>query len=276
MKKKTSILCAILLASFIFNLAGCGFSPQHKFERIQQLEMPMQPAGSFSAETHNGAIKVLGTDEAMCNVTAKIVVRAHSPEEAQLLAEKVDVTLVQTGSRIATHIDKPRTSNGESISVGLDISVPHDTALDLNTHNGAVGISDILANAKAVTHNGAITLESATGNSFLETHNGRIDCREIAGDLNAKTHNGGVKVVYSQAASGVVRAEAITYNGGISFTAPAGLSAMTEISTHNGSIRTDMPITIAGEIGKRHIKGTIGNGEGKLYLKTHNGSIQLK
>ena len=238
--------------------------------------MPMQPAGSFVSQTHNGAIKVLGTDLAMCYVTAKITARSFSPEEAKLLADKVDVKLVQTDSRIATQIDKPRTSNGESISVDLDISVPHDTALDLLTHNGAIRISHTYANAKAKTHNGSITLESTTGNTNLETHNGGINCGDITGDVTAKTHNGGVKIAYNETSDSAINAYAKTHNGGISFKAPPVLSVTIEISTHNGSLKTEMPITIAGQIGKKHIKGTIGEGEGKLRLETHNGSVHLR
>ena len=275
MKKKTSIIYAILLSTCIFTLAGCGFA-RHKYEKTQQLEMPMQPAGSFSAETHNGAIKVLGTDLAMCNVTAKITARSFSPEEAQSLADKVDVKLVQTDSRIATQIDKPKTSNGESISVDLDVSVPYDTALDLFTHNGAVRISHIHANAKAKTHNGSITLESTTGNTNLETHNGGINCGDISGDVTAKTHNGGVKIAYNETSDTAINAYAKTHNGGISLKAPPVLSATIEIPTHNGSLRTEMPITIAGKIGKKHIKGTIGEGEGKIRMETYNGSIHLR
>jgi hypothetical protein len=49
-----------------------------------------------------------------------------------------------------------------------------------------------------------------------------------------------------------------------------------EASTHNGSINTDLPITVTGKVSKNKLTGTIGNGDGKLYLETHNGSIRLR
>ena len=49
--------------------------------------------------------------------------------------------------------------------------------------------------------------------------------------------------------------------------------------THNGSIRTDLPLTVLGKASKK-IVGTIRAGQlycvGKVYLKTHNGTIRIK
>ncbi len=50
--------------------------------------------------------------------------------------------------------------------------------------------------------------------------------------------------------------------------------------THNGSVRTDLPLTVVAKANKKKVKQTIHPGQlfcvGKLYLKTHNGSIRIK
>jgi DUF4097 and DUF4098 domain-containing protein YvlB len=48
------------------------------------------------------------------------------------------------------------------------------------------------------------------------------------------------------------------------------------MSTSYGSIRAERPITISGEVSKKKLKGTIGQGKGKLYLQTNSGSIKVK
>jgi DUF4097 and DUF4098 domain-containing protein YvlB len=68
----------------------------------------------------------------------------------------------------------------------------------------------------------------------------------------------------------------VTHNGGIELTAPANHSAKVKASTHNGSINTDLPITVTGKVSKKKLTGTIGSGDGDLYLETHNGSIRLR
>jgi hypothetical protein len=49
--------------------------------------------------------------------------------------------------------------------------------------------------------------------------------------------------------------------------------------THNGSIRTDLPLTVVRRR-RRELIGAIHTGQlicvGKVYLKTHNGMIRIK
>ena len=51
-------------------------------------------------------------------------------------------------------------------------------------------------------------------------------------------------------------------------------------STHNGSIRTDLPLTVTGKASKKKLMETISPGQllcvGKVYLKTHNSLIRIK
>ena len=110
----------------------------------------------------------------------------------------------------------------------------------------------------------------------LQTHNGAISCKGVTGNVELSTHNGGAEVVYSDDAAPAVNASLTTHNGGVDLKAPPGLSAKVEASTHNGSVHTDIPITVVGKISKNNLVGTIGSGEGKLYLKTHNGTINIK
>lgn len=50
--------------------------------------------------------------------------------------------------------------------------------------------------------------------------------------------------------------------------------------THNSSIRTDLPLTVIGKAGKRKILEMIMPGQlvcvGKVYLKTHNGTVRIR
>ena len=273
----TTILTTVVLVICAIMLGGCfGDLQRHKYERTENLQAPLAPGGHFTARTHNGAITVRGADENTCKVTAKITVRARTPEEAQSLAEKVSVSLIERDNGLATQINKPNIPRGYSLTVEFDVSCPRQTGLNLETHNGAVKISNIVGDSTAETHNGAITTENILGTTELHTHNGKIICRKIAGDLKATTHNGGVNIVCSNQAAGVMQAKVVTYNGGIHFTAPPELSAKVEISTHNGSVHTDIPVTVTGKVGKNRLTGTIGHGQGKITLQTHNGSIHLK
>jgi len=247
-----------------------------KYERQVQLSAPLAPGSVFTAQTHNGSITITGTNVADCNLTATIIARAATEEAARKLAEQVKVKLQASNSRLTVRIQKPAFMTNQSVSVNLDVTVPNQTDLQLTTHNGAVRITNITGQVNATTHNGSATAKQVSSTIKLETHNGSVTCKEISGDINLRTHNGKINAAYSKNAPPVFNASMVTHNGSIDFTAPLNLSATVDLSTHNGSINTDLPITVIGKVSRSKLAGTIGTGEGKLHLETHNGSIRIR
>jgi len=49
-----------------------------------------------------------------------------------------------------------------------------------------------------------------------------------------------------------------------------------EVITDDGSIVTDLPVQVSGKLGKNGIKGIIGTGEGRLYIKTDDASVRIR
>lgn len=270
-----SLLCLLFVtAGCCFNIGSCAM--RAKYERTVQLSASLSPGSSFAAQTHNGSITITGADVTDCNLTATITARAITEEDAKKLAERIKIKLEPWGDKLTTKIDKPTFMFNQSVSVSLDVTVPNNTDLELTTHNGAIIITNITGRLNATTHNGKVTAEQICGTTELRTHNGSVICREISGDTQLKTHNGNVKVYYSEAAPSVCNISLITYNGGIDLTAPPNFSGEVDASTHNGSINTELPITVKGKVSRRKLTGTIGTGQGKLHLETHNGSIRIR
>jgi hypothetical protein len=249
---------------------------QAKYERTMQLSAPLSPGSTFEAQTHNGSITINGAEVTECSLTATIVTRAATDEEALELSNQVNVTLVPSGNRLTAKIDKPTNLINKSVSVSLDVQLPNQTDLELVTHNGAVEISDVTGKLEATTHNGKVTCERISGTTTFETHNGSVTCSEISGNTQLKSHNGGIEAFYTSTAPSACDISMVTHNGGIELKTPPNLSAKIDVSTHNGSIKTDLPITVSGEITRNKLTGTIGAGEGKLHLETHNGSIRIR
>ncbi len=277
-RTKASLVCLlgllVLSASCCVNIGSCAMLA--KYERTVQLSAPLKQGCAFTAKTHNGYVTVDGVNTTECNLTATIVARAATEEKARELAENTNIELESIGDKLTVKIEKPAWRTNQSISVSLDATVPQRTNLQLTTHNGAVKVADIIGTVQATTHNGKVTTLQSSGSIMLHTHNGKVVCEDIAGDVRLKTHNGGIDLCYSQTAEPVCNVSAVTHNGSIDFTAPPDLSAAVEVSTHNGSIRTELPITVTGKVSKNKLTGTIGTGQGKLHLETHNGSIKIR
>jgi hypothetical protein len=269
------MMCLVVIsAGCCINIGSC--SMQAKYERTMQLSAPLSSGSTFEAQTHNGSITINGAEVAECSLTATIVTRAATDEEALELSDQVNVTLVPSGNRLTVKIDKPTNLINKSVSVSLDVQLPNQTDLELVTHNGAVEISDVTGKLKATTHNGKVTCERISGTTTFETHNGSVTCNEISGNTQLKSHNGSIEAFYTSTAPSACDISMVTHNGGIELKTPPNLSAKIDVSTHNGSINTDLPITVSGEISRNKLTGTIGAGEGKLHLETHNGSIRIR
>jgi len=284
-------LCLLCLLTAI--TGGCinigSWALRARYERTVHLSAPLQPGSTFAAQTHNGSITIEGTPRLRgdklapaeagvtdCNLTAMIIARAVTEEDAKKLAEEIKIKLEPSANKLTVKIEKPILMRNRSVSVNLNATVPNQTNLELTTHNGAVKIANITGEVHGTTHNGGVTATQVSGTSKLRTHNGSITCKEISGDAQLRTHNGSAKAYYSESAQSVCNVSIVTHNGGVNFTAPPDFSAAVEASTHNGSIKTDIPITVIGKVSKKKLTGTIGTGQGKLHLQTHNGSITIR
>ena len=274
---KVSLTCPlwllVLLAGCSINIGGCDLTA--KYERQVQLSAPLQPGSIFALQNFNGSVTVRGAGVNDCNVSATITARATTEDQAKELAELIEIQLQPSDGKLTAKMQKPDSIKNKHFSIKFDVTVPNQTDLNLKTHNGAMKITNIKGDTRAETFNGSFTAERIAGTAWLKTHNGSVKCTEISGDATLKTFNGGVKVFYSEDAPADCNVSMTTFNGGIELTPPPNFSAAVEASTHNGSVNTDLPITVTGELSKKKLVGTIGAGEGKLRLETFNGSIKI-
>jgi hypothetical protein len=238
----------------------------------------LSPSSGFAAKTHNGSITVNGSDVSDCNITATVVGSARTVEEAEKVAEQTELRFEHTDEGLILVIQKPDVMINRSVSVSLDIIVPRQVNLKLETHNGAIKIGNIIGQTVATTHNGKVTANKISGTTKLVTHNGKIEIREVSGDIDCNTHNGGIEAYYSEISKPGSDISMVTHNGSIELTTPKNYSANVKASTHNGSINTDLPITVIGKVSKNNLTGRIGEGqaESELNLHTHNGSIKIR
>ena len=57
---------------------------------------------------------------------------------------------------------------------------------------------------------------------------------------------------------------------------PPNFAGDVAVETSFGSVKTELPITVKGDFGKTRFYGSIGQGKGKIDLKTSFGSIKIK
>ena len=271
-----TLVCVSLLSGCVIYIgSGCQ---SEKFIKIVHMPLtPLSPGLNFKTTTHNGSIKIYGEDTFECKIIATVTGRAPSVEKAEEIVEQTKLSIDQTEKGLVLVIRKPTNmSNCCSVGVSLDVTLPNETNLKLESHNGEIKIENINGDTKATTHNGKISVEKMSGRTILRSHNGKVEAKEISGDIDFLSHNGKVEAEYSQAAGSDSDIKMITYNGDIELTTPQNYSAKVNVSTNNGSINTDLPITVLGKFSKNKLVGTTGDAQGNMKLETYNGSIKIR
>ena len=150
---------------------------------------------------------------------------------------------------------------------------------DAHTSYGSI-VSDELKGKSIKLHSGSGSIkvtESSADTTNLSTSNGHITCRQITtNNIIAKSGSGNLNITCSDSTPAQIVADLVTSYGSIDFAAPQNFTGQVDLSTSYGSIRTGRPITISGQISKKKLKGTIGEGNGKLHMQTSSGSINLQ
>jgi DUF4097 and DUF4098 domain-containing protein YvlB len=127
----------------------------------------------------------------------------------------------------------------------------------------------------AATVNGDVRVSGVSNEVVAESVNGRVEAMTKGGPVQASTVNGTVEA-RMQTLAGAVRLDYQSVNGSVNVLLPADLKADVDLSTTNGSVRSDFPIAVSGSIDPRHLHGTIGGGGVQLRIETVNGSIELR
>lgn len=110
----------------------------------------------------------------------------------------------------------------------------------------------------------------------LQTSYGDIEGRQLRlNRLSARTSSGDVQINASDSTP-ELNAELVSSYGDVDLSAPSGYTGQVEMATLYGSINTGRPITVCGDTGKKHLTGTVGQGKGRLILKTSSGDVQLR
>ncbi len=150
---------------------------------------------------------------------------------------------------------------------------------DVDTSYGSIETGELDGQSiKLHSGSGGIDVTNTTVQTAdISTSYGHIKCRQITvNELKAKSGSGGIDIACSEATPVELIADINTSYGSIDFAAPPGFSGQIELATSYGSINTELPITVVGQVSKKNIKGSVGDGNGRLYLKTGSGSINIK
>jgi DUF4097 and DUF4098 domain-containing protein YvlB len=278
-------LASLLLAGFavgvIIAVCGCcinfGWLNQERYERTEQVSAAMAEAEQISVDTSFGEITISGAQTNDCNVTARITGQAPTADEARALAEQTHIKLETEGKTLVVKAEKPHVRNHRSITISYDIIVPTKTSIKCKSSYGEIKLTNIRGDVTAHTSFGDIAAENITGRVQLNTSYGKVDCRQITcAEFAANSSFGDIEVSFANDCPNDLSAKITTSYGGIDADVPINFAGEVVVETSFGKIKTEVPLMIKGDLGRTRLTGTVGEGNGKLELKTSFGSVTIR
>jgi len=251
-----------------FIIFGCAFG--NRLEEKFEQSYPLERNGSLSLTNLNGSITITSHAQAEVKIMATKTVRAASHQEAERLMEQLKIEITRGPDFIEIETEYPRQRRSHSsfwnlftsnrpgqFSVSYEIVVPEQVKLNLRTTNGHVHV------------------ENVSGELIVRTTNGGLKLIDVDGSISAKTTNGSIESTISKF-DAANELDLVTTNGKIKIELPDAVDATVYARTTNGRISTDFPLQTTGHYSSRRIEGTIGAGNGKIELRTTNGSISIQ
>jgi DUF4097 and DUF4098 domain-containing protein YvlB len=265
----------LLAVSLLIAAAGCDkeFSTrssgnQSRFERTIVPQIALNGSDAIDVLSKAGSITVTGADVTDCNIVAKIVAQAPTEEEAQTLAEQVEILGQPSGSTMKIRSKEPDAHDNRWVSVSYTITVPRKMNVRCESGYGSVEVSRIEGRLDGKSGNGSIKVRDIQGQTSLGTAYGSIECESVAGpSIALQSGNGGISAkglrgsVTAESAYGSIACEDVA-DGDLKLRSGNGRILITNASFGVCEARSSY-----GAVAGKDLKGesvTLGSGNGSV------------
>jgi len=206
-------------------------------------------------QLQNGGATVKGWLRNEVLVRSRVEASAESDAIAASIASQVMID--SSGGQVRA-LGPDTTNRNSGWSVSYEIFVPQNTDLNLKGTNGGITVSDV------------------RGQIHFDVTNGGVHLKRVAGDVSGATVNGGINVELIGNTWDGRQLELSTHNGGVTVSMPQNYSAHMQTETGQGSISSDFPLAVQGNVRSRKLDFSVGGGGPLIHITTGNGGIKLK
>lgn len=268
-------------------------------------------ARALAAQTLDTTLAVRsGTRLSVSNVSGTVAVRAWGRQQIRVEAEydRARVEVDEGPGRVSVRTVSRR---GDA-EVDYTITVPHNTAVEVNAVSSDVDVSGVCGGAHLNSVSGDVRLVCGSGDVAAQSVSGDVSVSSIRGPLEVGSTSGDVAVtgvrgdVSAHSVSGDISlnevdgrdvgAETVSgeiifsgrmadngryrfesHSGDVTVRAAGGLNATINVSTFNGDFESDFPIVLTpGSRVQREWEFALGNGGARVTLRSFSGSIYLR
>ncbi len=257
----------------------------------------LSPSGLVALTTGRGDVQV------HAGAGNTVVVHANAERgriRFDASSDRVAVDASDLGGDIRFDITAPPGAHLAVQSQSGDVSI-RGTGSDVSVHTqtGDIIVENASGHVDLTSLSGDITASHLKGDVLASSVSGDLTLSDVAADVTAASVSGDVKLtgvtsrsVEARTTAGDVsfdgaidpsgRYELSTHSGDVTLTLPEKASAQLTVSTWNGSIDSEFPITLEpGEHGigigtSKRFTFTIGEGAARISAQTFNGDVVIR
>src|SRR6266513_5174766 len=227
-----------------------------------------------------GNISVRPSDDAQIRISGKKKANAWNENDAQQVAKRVGVEIVQNGDGYEIH--PTGVSTGDSrISLDLDVAVPKKASLTIRNEKGDIVVADMAKPVSVTNGVGDIEIRDTAGDVSIDTRKSDIKVSDTNGNIKISGHGGDVDVSGATGGLtidgefyGAIRADKVAQ--GVRFISQRTDLTLSQLAGHmeagpgnlaifdapgNLSVRTQDDITLENAGGKVKVDNRRGNVE---------------
>jgi Toastrack DUF4097 len=152
--------------------------------------------------------------------------------------------------------------------------------LDINTLSGDIIVRNIVGDAVISTTSGSVTVSDIRGNADVGTVSGDVELRGVTAKVvRAKTTSG--DVTFDGLVDPTGRYELVAHSGDVNLHIQRDASAQLTVSTWNGGIESQFPITLRpgehgiGSSNSKKFTFEIGAGAARITAETFSGDVTI-
>ena len=309
-KKAAILILGLMLMSSLVAAAGDRF--EQKLERVENLTSD----GKVMINNISGDIKIFVWKEGKVKIEAVKRAEAKDEAQAKKAMEAVEIQIKAEPGLLVVKTQYPENKGffgkDSSVSVDYTLWIPDRASVEArsisgdilireaggqviaNTVSGDVEISGGKKSVEAKAVSGDIRVEKIEDDAQLSSVSGDIYATGIKGSVEAEAVSGSIhlkdisqaKSVSAKSVSGSIdyrgdvmsdgRYQFNSHSGNVVLVLPGSSSFELEAGAFSGTVKTEFPIEIIGEISDKQIKGKVGKGGAYIVAKTFSGRVEIR
>jgi hypothetical protein len=263
--KKLAILILFISTISFTACNGMHISTDNDLQLIKEKTFSISPGKNLSVDISSGDVIVTSWDKAEVNV------KIWGNENAM---EKMEFTLKGNKEMVKVNGEKKSSVSSwfSNIGVEIEIKVPADFNVNVNTSGGDIKYGGVSGNAELNTSGGDVWGEKFGESLNISTSGGDISL--IGGDtkVNAETSGGDIKLDYKGENMGI---DLSTSGGDIVIKLPDDFKASIELSTSGGDVSCSLNMSNIKKSSGSKLVGDINARGEKLSAHTSGGDIAV-